>query len=134
VNLDITYECSPDEWVVPLSWFAYGLGLLEEHRPQDKVVGLTVETSEAEIAEEYQVLRFLTKKTVKRDGYIWRFHKKDADDWPSRLHAHDYEKNLKLDALTGDVYDAATRHRCKKLSTKALARIHAELWVSADFK
>ncbi len=132
VRLGLTYECAPEEWVVQLSWFAYGLSHLAKHRPQDKSVSMTIETNEAEIAEEYQALRYLTEVTVKRDGYIWIFHKADADQWPSALHAHEYDKNLKLDALTGDIYDAATRQRCKKLSPKELARIHAQLGQSKD--
>jgi hypothetical protein len=133
VSLNLTYECAPEEWVVPLSWFAYGLSHLAKHKPQEPVVSLTIETHEAAIAEEYDTLRMLTEKIVKRSGYVWVFHKTDTDQWPSALHAHDYEKNLKLDALTGDIFDAATRQRCKKLSAKELARIHEELRQSKDF-
>lgn len=133
VSLDITYECDPDEWIVPLAWFACGLRHLEKHKPQEKTVALTLETAETEIAEEYQVRRYLTEITVKRSGYVWRFHKNDPDHWPSLLHGHDYEKHLKLDALTGDIYDAGTRYKCKKLSSKELARIHTELRSSSDF-
>jgi hypothetical protein len=134
VSLNITYECSPpDEWIIPLSWFGYGLGLFEKHRPKAKDAAVTLETSEADVAEEYQVPRFLTEKTVKRDGYVWLFHKSDADNWPSPLHGHDYDRNLKLDALTGDVYDVGSRHRCKRLKSDALAHIHRELRASPDF-
>ena len=133
VTLNIEYECGKREWVVPLSWFAYGLSLLEKHKRQENVVGLTLETVETEIAEIYPVPRYLTEKTVKRDGFVWRFHKNDPDRWPSSLHGHDYEKNLRLDALTGDIYDTGTRRRCMKLSTKELARIHSALRESPDF-
>jgi len=133
VSLNLTYECAPEEWMVPLSWFAYGLSHLAKHKPEERVVSLAITTDEAEIAEEYQVLRYLTEKIVKRNGFIWRFHKTDSDQWPSPLHAHDYEKNLTLDALTGDIYDSATRQRCKRLSPKGLARIHIELQQSRDF-
>jgi hypothetical protein len=131
VSLNLTYECAPEEWVVPLSWFAYGLSHLAKHHRQDP--SLTIKTDEADIAQEYDALRMLTEKIVKRNGYVWDFHKTDVDQWPSELHAHDYEKNLKLDALTGDIYDASTRQRCKRLSTKELARIHDELRKSSDF-
>ena len=50
--------------------------------------GLTLETTEADIAEKYKVRRTLTEKIIKRDGYIWKFHKGDTDHWPSALHAH----------------------------------------------
>jgi hypothetical protein len=134
VTLDITYECGPqDEWIVPLSYFDYGLSRLAKHKTQQKVAALTFQTSEDEIAEVFEVPVSLVEKTVKRDGYVWRFHKSDPDNWPSALHGHDYEKNLKLDAFTGDIYDVGTRNRCKKLSDKALASIQGELRASADF-
>jgi hypothetical protein len=111
----------------------YGLSHLAKHKPQKQVASLTITTDDAEIVEEFQVLRYLTEKIVKRNGYVWQFHKTDTDQWPSLLHAHDYEKNLALDALSGDIYDAATRQRCKRLSPKELARIHVELQRSGDF-
>jgi hypothetical protein len=55
---------------VPLSWSATGLSLLGKHKPQEKIVSLTIQTDEADIAEEYQVQRLLTEITVKRSGYI----------------------------------------------------------------
>jgi hypothetical protein len=133
VSLNLTYECDADEWVVPLSWFAYGLSLLEKHKPHERIVSLTIQTEELDIAEEYKVPRMLMEVIIKRNGYVWRFHKKDDDQWPSALHAHDNEKNLKLDALTGNIYDVATRHCCKKLSTKALKTVQDQLRGSKDF-
>lgn len=32
VSLDITYECRTDQWMIPLSWFDYGLNHLEWHQ------------------------------------------------------------------------------------------------------
>jgi hypothetical protein len=79
VSLNLTYECAPEEWVVPLSWFAYGLSHLAKHKSQEPVVSLMIETDEAEIAEEYEVLRLLTENIVKCSGHIWEFNKTDAD-------------------------------------------------------
>lgn len=131
VRLNIEYEAS-DDWIVPLSWFAQGLSILAENQPA--IAALTVETSESSIAEEFKVVRFLTEKQVKRGGYIWKFHKSDADNWPSALHGHDYDKGLKLDAITGDIYDVGTRARCKTLKAKDLQAVQAKLRVSKDFK
>ncbi|HXG28613.1 MAG TPA: hypothetical protein VNJ47_07185 [Nevskiales bacterium] len=133
VQFDITYECGQDEWVVPLSWFDYGLNQLEKHKPRNPVIALVVETSSSDIEEEFEVVRFLTEKTVKQDGYVWRFHKTDSDTWPSLLHAHDYDQKLVLDALTGDIYDTMTRQRCKRLSQKGLEQIYQKLRASRDF-
>jgi hypothetical protein len=133
VRLNITYECDLNEWPVPISWFAYGLSLLQKHQPRSDEQTLSISSDEQDIAEEYAALRQLTEKKIKRHGYVWCFNKTDADPWPSVLHGHDYDKNLKLDALTGNIYDAATRQCCKKLSAKKLAAIQGELRDSRDF-
>lgn len=95
---------------------------------------LAVETPEAAIDKEFDVPQLLVEKLVKRKGYVWDFHKTDADPWPSRLHGHDYEKGLKLDALTGDIYDVSTRARCKTLKKSELKLVQAELRACKDFK
>ena len=120
------------EWIEPISWLAYGLALLPENAPKPSL--LTVETPEDSIDIEHDVVRLLTEKQVKRGNYVWKFHKTDADDWPSPLHGHDYEKGLKLDVLTGDIYDVATRQRCKAMKAKHLNNVRAELRGSKDFK
>lgn len=131
VHLNLEYE-GGDDWVVPLSWFAYGLSMLPENQPVAAL--LTVETPEDSIAEQFDVLRYLTEKQVKRGGYVWIFHKTDADGWPSPLHGHDYDKGLKLDAITGNVYDVGTKERCKTLKAGDLQAVQAKLRASKDFK
>jgi hypothetical protein len=131
VKLDLTYECSTDEWVIPLSWFDYGLHKLQKYQPRP--ADLQLKTGEDSIAEIYDVPRLLTEKLVKRAGYVWNFHKADADPWPSRLHGHDYENNLKLDAITGEIYDVGTRQRCKRLKGDDLKAVQQALRESKDF-
>lgn len=131
VRLNIEYE-GGDDWIVPLSWFNYGLSALAENQPAPAL--LTVETSEDCIAEEFEVVRYLTEKQVKRGGYVWVFYKTDADDWPSLLHGHDYDKGLKLDALNGNIYDVGTREHCKTLKSGDLAAVQSALRASKDFK
>ncbi|WP_156367274.1 hypothetical protein [Novosphingobium sp. KN65.2] len=131
VRLNIEYE-GGDDWIVPLSWFAHGLSALAENQPTPAL--LTVDTPEDSIAEIFEVVRYLTEKQVKRGGYIWKFHKSDVDNWPSPLHGHDYDKGLKLDAITGDIYDVGTKERCKTLKAGALRHVQAELRSSKDFK
>jgi hypothetical protein len=63
------------------------------------VVLLTLESDEDEVDVLSGVMRRLDEKTVKESGYKWRFHKSDADPFPSPLHGHDYERGLKIDAL-----------------------------------
>ena len=130
VELDLVYECDPEKWILPLSWFAYGLDKLQERRQSGVLV---VETGPESIAEEFRVPQSLDEKTVKRGGYVWRFHKEDRDDWPSKLHGHDYEKGLKIDAITGDIYDVRTRQRLKKLKPRDLEVIQKQLRSSEDF-
>ena len=50
------------------------------------------------------------------------------------MHGHDYDKGLKLDAITGNIYDVGTRERCKALKAKHLQDVQAELRASKDFK
>src|SRR6056297_2498119 len=97
---------SHEEVAVALSWLATGLNELGPSRPKPDLI---ISTPDESIAEEYSVPRFLTEKLVKRGGYVWEFHKSDVDPWPSKFHAHDYEKGLKLDVLSGNVYDVGTR-------------------------
>jgi hypothetical protein len=130
VRLNITYECDSDDWVVPLSWFDHGLNLLPENQPKSLEMALQIKTGEDSIECEHNVPRLLTEKTVKRNGYIWVFHKNDADEWPSLIHAHDYDKGLKLDAITGKIFDAATKEHCKDLKRRDLAVLQNELRMS----
>ena len=67
------------------------------------------------------------------DNYNWKFNKTDKDPWPSRLHGHEYDKGLKLDATNGHIYDAATRRYRTKLKSKFLDQVHDELRHSKDF-
>ena len=134
VRLNITYECDADDWIVPLSWFAFGLNLLPQHRPKNLDVASKIETEADSIEREYDVPRLLTEKIVKRGGYIWIFHKNDPDEWPSPLHGHDYEKGLKLDAVTGRIFDVATKQHCKDLKRRNLVQVQDTLRQSGDFR
>lgn len=134
VSFNITYECSPDEWIVPLSWFDYGLSHLKRYQQRARTSDLEITTEEDGIGEEFNALRLLTEKTIKQSGYIWKFHKNDIDPWPSKLHGHEYDKNLTLDAINGCIYDTATRECCMKLKSRELNRIQKELRNSGDFE
>jgi hypothetical protein len=131
VKLDLTYECSLEEWVVPLSWFDYGLHKLQKYQPPRD--GLNIRTQDSNVAEADDVQRSLNEKIVRRSGYIWTFHKTDVDPWPSTLHGRDYDKHLKLDAITGDLYDVGTRQKCGRLKDDALKAVQQELRNSKDF-
>lgn len=132
VRITLEYETAGDDWIVPLSWLAHGLALLPENAP--KPPALTITTPDDSIAAEFDVPRLLTEKLVARGNYIWAFHKTDVDPWPSALHGHDYDKGLKLDVLTGDIWDVATRQKCKTLKAKHLNDVRDELRQSKDFK
>ena len=99
--------------------------MLPENQPPP--VLLTLETSEDSIDEIFGVPRFLIEKEIKAGNYIWKFHKTDADKWPSPLHGHEYKKRLKLDAITGEIYDCATRNLCMQLKPKDLKHIQKKL-------
>jgi hypothetical protein len=80
VEINLTYDVQcDDEWMVPLVHLATGLRAIE---PPGPPVVLSVTTSENDIEERFDVPRFLIEKIIKRDGYIWNFHKSDTDTWP----------------------------------------------------
>lgn len=131
----VTFECSEDEWMIPISWLAYGLSRLEKYqiKRSSENADLTIKTDYESIEQELPALRFLEEKTIKSNGFVWSFHKNDADPWPSLLHGHDYEKRLKLDVITGNIYDSATRECCKVLKQRDLKYIQEILRQSSDF-
>jgi hypothetical protein len=49
--------------------------------------------------------RLLTEVTIKWRGEVWRIHQNDADPFPSNPHAHNRESNLKLNMLTGELFN-----------------------------
>lgn len=130
----MAYECDLDEWIVPLSWFHRSLTRLKAHQVETPIIVTTIETDEADITETHdRAFLYLTEKEIKQNGYIWHFHKNDADHWPSNLHGHDYDKHLKLDAYTGRIYDVTSRHQWKTLSSKKLNAIQDILRSCPDF-
>ena len=50
------------------------------------------------------VSHLLFEQQIKRNGKIWTIHRNDADPFPSNPHAHNYDKNLKLDLSNGTLY------------------------------
>lgn len=131
VRLSIQYEAE-DDWALPLCWFAQGLSKLSENEPP--TASLSIHTSESDTKSEPVAHRYLVEKEIKRDGNVWRFHKADADHWPSELHGHDYDKCEVLDAVTGQIYDSVTRDFCGRVNKKALSDIQSQLRNSQDFE
>ncbi len=129
---DLEYSTEDEMWFRPLIQFSVSLRNLPENQPSTP--DLTLETPEDCIEKEYDIPRLLIEKIVKRDGYVWAFHKNDVDDWPSKLHGHDYDKGLKLDAITGGIFDASTKKKRADLKSKHLSFIQDELRKSKDFK
>jgi len=46
----------------------------------------------------------ISKAQIKSNGEVWTIHKSDKDNWPSNPHAHNYEKQYKLNLSTGELY------------------------------
>ena len=132
VRINLEYECPAENWVEPISYLAFGLSMLPENQPPTG--GFDIETGEDSIDKEFNVPRLLIEKLVKRGNYIWKFNKNDVDPWPSVLHGHEHDKYLKLDAITGEIYDVGTRKLCKTLKGKELKYVQDQLRQSGDFK
>ena len=77
-------------------------------------------------------LQLLEEATISIKGLKWRFHKNDADHWPSPLHGHEVNGRKVVDGLTGEVFDKSTRKMLGKLNKKALSRLHEALKKNKD--
>ena len=108
--------------------------LKEDKEKMNESETLEVETSEDDIQENFAAPQGLTKLFVKRTNYKWKFHKTDNDTWPSPIHGHDYEKGLTIDAITGSIFDKATKKKVDKLRPRDLLALQNALRDSKDFK
>jgi hypothetical protein len=131
VTINISYETDED-WAIPLIHFGVGLKKLKPKKRNQ--ADLEIPSEEIDVDEVDGANIYLIEKTIKTGGYVWIFHKTDADNWPSSLHAHDYDRGLKLDAITGKIYDESTKQHCKTVKAKQLTNIHEQLCGSSDFK
>ncbi|PZP56506.1 MAG: hypothetical protein DI586_03405 [Micavibrio aeruginosavorus] len=135
-HLDITYEV--DDVGISLGELlpkiAEVLKIHAEKEPPMKDPIVILETDEIDVEPIMPARRTLTEVTIKRGNHKWRFHLNDADPWPSIVHGHDYERNLKLDAFTGYIYDISTRNHCETLKKKKLNFIVAKLKENPEFK
>ncbi len=131
VALNIAYESGDENWMLPLSWLGHGLRQARLDQRPSIVLDVPFDTEDVElIASGGPVL--LIEKTLKVDGRSWRFHKADADHWPSPLHGHDYDHGRVVDGITGAIYDTATRTYVGQLKPKKLVTMQEMLRASKD--
>ena len=64
---------------------------------------------------------------IKFGGHIWTVHLSDQDPWPSKPHAHDYERRQKLSLRSGEVFSLPGRNLVQKLRPKELIFVRDEL-------
>jgi hypothetical protein len=80
---------------------------------------------------EYLVIssRFATGRflRIKSGGRIWIIHRSDLDPWPSKPHAHDYERRQKLDLRSGDIFSLPGRNQVEKLRRKDFLFLREQL-------
>lgn len=132
VAFSIAYESQDEKWILPLSWLGHGLSQAGLDKRPPVVVEMTFDAEDVElVASAGPVL--LVEKTLKVEGRSWRFHKSDADHWPSPLHGHDYDHGQVIDGITGAIYDKATRRHIGQLKPKKLDAMHQMLRSSKDF-
>ena len=131
VAFNIQYESDDENWILPLSWLAHGLRQARlDYRPEI-VLDVAFESDDAELAANAGSQQ-LIEKTFKVAGRSWRFHKSDADHWPSPLHGHDYEHGQVIDGVTGEIFDKATRTQLGRLKPNKLMVMHDLLRASKD--
>lgn len=63
---------------------------------------------------------------IKMGGYIWTVHKTDPDFFPSKPHAKDYERRVKLHLGTGEIF-AGRKRRVGKLKYLTLMDIRDKI-------
>jgi hypothetical protein len=129
ICLDVAFACSPGDHIVPLTYLSIGLTKVE---PPPSPALIVIQTDPGDFVDAEEAPRLLLEEIVKVRPNIWNFHKNDKDPWPSVLHAHDYEKNLKLDAISGEIFNVTTRKRVGRLNEKKLAAVQAQLLFSKD--
>lgn len=103
----------------------------KEEEPIEREPDLIIETLKTDVHKT--ALSSLYEILIRGDNYKWRFYKNDVDNWPSKLHGHDYDKKLKLDAFTGDIYNVNSRKKVSKLNKKSLKKVQDKLKSSSDF-
>ena len=131
VALNIAFESLDENWILPLSWLGHGLRQAGLDKRPPIVLEMPFDVEDVElVASGGPVL--LVEKTLKVDGRSWRFHKADADHWPSPLHGHDYDHSQVIDGITGAIYDKATRTHVGQLKPKKLGTMHEMLRASKD--
>lgn len=131
VSLKIAYESADENWILPLSWLGYGLRQAGFDQPPPIVLDVPFDSQDVDLTESGGTV-FLIEKTLKVGGRSWRFHKADADHWPSPLHGHDYDHGQVVDGITGAIYDKATKTYVGQLKPKKLGTMHEMLRASKD--
>lgn len=134
VTLDLTYECGIEEWIVPLSWFDYGLNLFAEapsqttgSRRRGRNRGRRHSRTLHGAASPYR------KKPSSKPGTSGGFTKATLTRGRPSYMLMSTTGDLKLDAITGDIFDATTRVRCMRLKKGKLRDIQTQLRDSPDF-
>lgn len=131
VSLNIAYESGDEHWILPLSWLGHGLRQAGLDQRPTIVLDVPFDTEDVELVTNGGPV-LLVEKTLKVDGRSWRFHKADADHWPSPLHGHDYDHGQVVDGITGAIYDTATKTYVGQLKPKKLGTMHEMLRASKD--
>lgn len=127
----MTFNKPVGEWIGTLTEIAKILRNIDAPKP---LVVLEYDYSDDDLDKMTDVSKLLIEFTVKLRNMKWIFHKTDADSWPSPFHGHDYERNLKIDAITGKLYDVSTRKIIGKLKKNKLADLQSKLKKSPDLE
>lgn len=106
--------------------------VIDKFEDSENVYILTWECKDYDINPVETELQLLEEATIDLKGSKWRFHKNDADHWPSKLHGHSLEGRKVVDGITGNIFDKSTRKKTGRLKKKALLNLQSILKSNKD--
>ena len=85
--------------------------VIDKYEDSENTYLLSWDCTESDVRPVETELQLLEEATIGIKGLKWRFHKNDADHWPSKLHGHEVQGRRVIDGLTGDIFDKSTRKK-----------------------
>ena len=131
-NICMTIEYSFQDPAKRIEFLSALSTVIDKFELSENVYILLWECAENDINPIETELQLLEEATISLKGSKWRFHKNDADHWPSKLHGHSLEGRKVIDGITGNIFDKSTRKKTGRLKKKALLNLQSTLKSNKD--